>query len=47
MKLITLQCLQGVNEFVEATIKRMLPAEHSLRLKQVEDEMNEMIGEFY
>ena len=38
--------LQGVNEFIEATIKRMLPVEHGQRGKQVEDEMNEMIGEF-
>lgn len=33
----------GVTEFVEATIKRMLPGEYCQRQKQNEDEMNELL----
>lgn len=34
----------GVNEFVDSTVKRMLPVDYSQRSKQIEDEMNELIG---
>ena len=35
---------KGVNEFVDSTVKRMLPVDYSQRSKQIEDEMNELIG---
>jgi len=34
----------GVTEFVEATVKRMLPGEYCQRQKIHEDEMNELLG---
>ena len=36
--------LQGVTEFVEATVKRMLPGDYCQRQKTHEDEMNELLG---
>ena len=35
---------QGVTEFVEATVKRMLPGDYCQRQKIHEDEMNELLG---
>ena len=39
-----IDCLQGVNEFVESTIKRMLPTDFLQRKKINEEEITEMIG---